>query len=338
MTVRIAVNGFGRIGRLVVRALYEMNLRDRFELVAINSRRPAKDLVHLFRYDSVHGPFVHQSLGVEDGALCIGDDQVEVLTVNDPAQLPWAALKVDLVLECTGKFNSQAGASKHLSAGAQKVLLAAPGGSDIDATIVYGVNESILRREDQIVSNASCTTNCLAPLVKALHNRIGIEHGLITTIHAVTGDQNLVDGSHQDPRRARSAMLSMVPTKTGAAAAVGLVMPELKGKLDGLAVRVPTLNVSLVDLTFTASQTTSAEAVNAALRDAAEGSLKGVLAMSDEPLVSVDFNHHTASSIVDTGLTRTIGDRLVKIMAWYDNEWGFSCRMLDTAWAMMQAT
>lgn len=336
MKVRIGVNGFGRIGRLVVRALYEMDLTDQFELVAINARRSPEESAHLFRRDSVHGTFTHATIDTQDDALCVGDDHIQMLACNDPADLPWADLGVDVVFECTGKFNSREGATKHLDAGAKKVLLAAPGGKDVDATVVFGVNESVLKSTDRIVSNASCTTNCLAPLAKVLHEKIGIESGLVTTIHAATGDQNLVDGSHKDPRRARSAMVSMVPTKTGAAAAVGLVIPELNGRLDGLAVRVPTVNVSLVDLTFRAAKPVTVEEIDQALIDAQNGRLKGVLAVCNEPLVSIDFNHHSASCIVDAPLTRVVDGRMVKVMAWYDNEWGFSCRMLDTAWAMMQ--
>ncbi|AQU82843.1 MULTISPECIES: type I glyceraldehyde-3-phosphate dehydrogenase [unclassified Halomonas] len=332
MTIRVAINGFGRIGRNVLRALYENGYRDRVQVVAINDLGDPSLNSHLLRHDTVHGHFPFK---VEHDAesITVDGDRIAISSERDPAQLPWASMNIDLVMECTGLFTKREAAAKHIEAGAKRVLISAPS-PDADATVVYGVNEDVLTAEHTVVSNASCTTNCLAPVAKALNDAVGIENGLMTTIHAYTNDQNLSDVYHSDPYRARSATHSMIPTKTGAAAAVGLVLPELAGKFDGLAVRVPVINVSLVDLTFTASRETSKEEINAIIEKAAANS--PVLAVNAEPLVSIDFNHDANSSTFDANHTRVNG-RLVKIMAWYDNEWGFSNRMLDTALAM-QAT
>ncbi len=335
MTIRVAINGFGRIGRNVLRALYESGRRDQIEVVAINDLGDAETNAHLLRYDTVHGRFAGE-VAIEGDSIVVNGDRIRVLAERDPARLPWSEIGVDVVHESTGLFNSKAKASAHLEAGAGKVLISAPGGKDVDATVVYGVNHQILKASDTVVSNASCTTNCLAPLVKPLHERIGVRGGIMTTIHAYTNDQVLTDVYHKDLRRARSATQSMIPTKTGAAAAVGLVLPELDGKLDGFAVRVPTINVSMVDLTFEAARDTDRAEIDAILRAASEGELRGVLAYNEEPLVSMDFNHHPASSIYEASLTRVIG-RLVKVVAWYDNEWGFSNRMLDTTVALVNA-
>lgn len=336
MSIRIAINGYGRIGRNIIRALYESNRQDDIQVVAINDLGDSKINAHLTQYDTTHGRFSKNVVAAGDGSLVIDGHEIQVFQERNPANIPWGKLGIDVVLECTGVFASREKASVHLESGAKKVLISAPAGSDVDATIVYGVNHQILKAHDCIVSNASCTTNCLAPMVKPLHDKLGIISGLMTTIHAYTNDQVLVDVYHKDLRRARSATHSMIPTSTGAARAVGLVLPELKGKLDGFAMRVPTINVSVVDLTLTVERETTAEKINALLQEASEGELKGVLAYSDAPLVSVDFNHHPASSIFDATQTRVIGN-LVKVLAWYDNEWGFSNRMLDTAQAMMQA-
>ncbi|MCX8048097.1 MAG: type I glyceraldehyde-3-phosphate dehydrogenase [Methylohalobius sp.] len=336
MPIKIAINGYGRIGRNVLRALFESKRTDEFTVVAINDLGDAKINAHLTRYDTVHGRFPGE-VAVEGDFLVVNGHRIRVLAQRDPSKLPWGELGVDLVMECTGLFTSKDKASAHLQAGAKKVLISAPGGEDVDATIVYGVNHKILRAHHAVVSNASCTTNCLTPLVKPLHEKIGLERGLMTTIHAYTNDQVLIDVFHKDLRRARSATQNMIPTKTGAAAAVGLVLPELKGKLDGFAVRVPTVNVSLVDLTFTASRATSKAEIDQILKDAARGELKGILAYNEEPLVSMDFNHDSHSSIYEASLTKVIDGTLVKVLAWYDNEWGFSNRMLDTAKAMMEA-
>ncbi len=334
MAITVGINGYGRIGRNVLRALYECGRTQQIRIVAINDLGDAQTNAHLTRYDTVHGKFPGE-VAVAGDAIVVNGDRIKVFAERDPAKLPWGELGVDFVLECTGLFTSKAKASAHLAAGAKKVLISAPGGEDVDATIVYGVNHQSLQASYSVVSNASCTTNCLAPLAKVLNDAMGIESGLMTTIHAYTNDQVLTDVYHSDLRRARSATMSMIPTKTGAAAAVGLVLPELKGKFDGFAVRVPTINVSLVDLTFTPGRATSVEEINALMRAAAAGPLKGVLACTDAPLVSVDFNHDPASSIYDATMTKVIGGRLVKVCAWYDNEWGFSNRMLDTtvAWA-----
>jgi glyceraldehyde 3-phosphate dehydrogenase len=336
MPVKIAINGYGRIGRMVLRALYEGQRRKELTVVAINDLGDAKTNAHLTRYDTAHGPFPF-SVEVGDNELIVDGDRIRVCAERDPAKLPWKELGVDLVMECTGLFTTKEKASSHLKAGARKVVISAPAGKDVDATVVYGVNHTVLKASDEVISNASCTTNCLAPLAMVLHEAVGIEQGLMTTIHAYTNDQVLTDVYHSDLRRARSATQSMIPTKTGAAAAVGLVLPELNGRLDGFAIRVPTINVSVVDLTFTASKPTTVEAIHSAVRAAASGPLKGVLAYTDEPLVSIDFNHNPASSTYDAGLTKILNGTLVKVCAWYDNEWGFSNRMLDTALALVNA-
>ncbi len=336
MAIRIAINGYGRIGRNILRALYEGNRREEMEIVAVNDLGDANTNAHLTRYDTAHGKFPG-TISVEGDHMVVNGDRIRVCAERDPAKLPWKELAVDVVLECTGFFRDKAKASGHLQAGASKVIISAPGGGDIDATIVYGVNHGDLKASDTVISNASCTTNCLAPMVKPLADSIGVEHGLMTTIHAYTNDQVLTDVFHKDLRRARSATMSMIPTKTGAAAAVGLVLPQLKGRLDGFAIRVPTINVSMVDLTFEASRDTSVEEVHEIIKAASEGPLKGVLAYTDEPLVSIDFNHDPASSTYDASLTRMMGKRFVKVCSWYDNEWGFSNRMLDTTVALVNA-
>jgi glyceraldehyde 3-phosphate dehydrogenase len=332
MAIKVAINGYGRIGRNVLRALYESGRTGEVQVVAVNDLGDANILAHLTRYDTAHGKFPG-TVEVVDGAMIVNGDRIRVTAQRDPAKLPWAELGVDVVLECTGFFASKEKASAHLSAGARKVLISAPAGG-VDATVVYGVNHGVLKAGDTVVSNASCTTNCLAPLAKVMHEKFGLLQGLMTTVHAYTNDQVLTDVYHEDVRRARSATQSMIPTKTGAAAAVGLVLPELKGKLDGFAIRVPTINVSIVDLTFTAGRATSVDEVNAAVREAANGPLKGILAYTDEPLVSVDFNHNPASSTYDATLTKVIDGTRVKVCSWYDNEWGFSNRMQDTALAL----
>ena len=336
MTIRVAINGYGRIGRNVLRAHYEGGKKHDIEIVAINDLGDPKTNAHLTRYDTAHGRFPG-TVEVDGDYMVVNGDRIRVLANRNPAELPWGELKVDVVLECTGFFTTKEKAGAHIQGGAKKVIISAPGGKDVDATIVYGVNHDVLKASDTVISNASCTTNCLAPLVQPLHQKIGVVTGLMTTIHAYTNDQVLTDVYHSDLRRARSATSSMIPTKTGAASAVGLVLPELNGKLDGYAIRVPTINVSLVDLSFVAARETSVDEVNAILKAAAsEGPLKGILAYTDEPLVSVDFNHSTASSTVDEGLTKVSGN-LVKVGSWYDNEWGFSNRMLDTTVALMSA-
>ncbi|MDX1537986.1 type I glyceraldehyde-3-phosphate dehydrogenase [Arsukibacterium sp.] len=334
MSIRVAINGFGRIGRNVLRALYESNKNYDINIVAINDLGDAAINAHLLKYDTAHGIFA-ASVSHDDEAIYVNDDQIKTLSIRNPADLPWADLKVDVVLECTGLFTDRKTAGAHLTAGAKKVIISAPG-KDVDATVVYGVNHQVITPEMTIISNASCTTNCLAPIAKPLSDALGIESGLMTTIHAYTNDQRLSDVYHTDVRRARAAAMSMIPTKTGAAAAVGLVVPELKGKFDGLAVRVPTLNVSLVDLTFIAGRETSIEEVNDIIRAAAAKSpMNQVLAVNDLPLVSVDFNHNPMSSVFDATETRVNG-RLVKVMSWYDNEWGFSNRMLDNVVELMK--
>ncbi len=338
MAIKVAINGYGRIGRNVLRALYESGRGDEIRIVAVNDLGDARTNAHLTRHDTAHGPFPG-TVEVDGDQLVVNGERIQVLSGRDPAQLPWGELGVDLVLECTGLFASREKAAAHLQGGARKVLISAPAGSEVDATVVYGVNHTVLRADHQVVSNASCTTNCLAPLVRVLADSVGLEHGLMNTIHSYTNDQVLTDVYHSDLRRARSATTSQIPTKTGAAAALGLVIPEMTGRLDGFAIRVPTLNVSLVDLTFTASRDTTVEEVNAAMRAASErGPLSGgILAYNEEPLVSVDFNHNPASCIFDATLTKVQGGRLVKACGWYDNEWGFSNRMLDAAVAMMAA-
>ena len=333
MAIKVAINGYGRIGRNILRAVFEQGRNDEFDIVAINDLGKPETNAHLTRYDTAHGPFPGE-VSVDGDHLVVDGDRLRVFAERDPAKLPWGELGVDVVMECTGIFSSAEKAGLHLQAGAKKVLISAPAKGDVDATIVYGVNEGVLKGSDRIVSNASCTTNCLAPLAKALHEGVGIEHGAMTTIHSYTNDQVLTDVYHSDLRRARSATMSMIPTSTGAAKAVGLVLPELAGRLDGFAMRVPTINVSIVDLTFTASRDTSTEEVNGLLQKAADGR---ILCYSEEPLVSSDYNHTSASSTVDAELTRVMGPRLVKVCSWYDNEWGFSSRMLDTTVALMGA-
>jgi glyceraldehyde 3-phosphate dehydrogenase len=335
MPIKVGINGYGRIGRNVLRALYEARRTGEVQIVALNDLGDAKTNAHLTRYDTVHGRFDGE-VKVDGDAMVVNGDRIKVLAERDPAKLPWGDLGVEYVFESTGLFTSKAKAGAHLKGGAKRVIISAPGGEDVDATIVYGVNHNVLRSDFTVISNASCTTNCLVPVVKVLHDKIGVVNGIMTTIHSYTNDQVLTDVYHSDLRRARSATMSQIPTKTGAAAAVGLVLPELKGKLDGYSIRVPTINVSLVDLTFTAKRPTNAEEVNKLMREAAaSGPLKGVLAYNDAPLVSSDFNHDPHSSIFDATLTKIIDGTLVKVFAWYDNEWGFSNRMIDTtlAWA-----
>jgi glyceraldehyde 3-phosphate dehydrogenase len=336
MAIKVGINGYGRIGRNVLRALYEGKLQNEIKIVAINDLGDANTNVHLTRFDTVHGRFpgdVH----VEGDSMVVNGDRIRVVAQRDPSKLPWGELGVEFVLECTGLFTSKAKASAHLTAGAKKVVISAPGGDDVDATIVYGVNHKVLTSSHTVISNASCTTNCLAPLAKVLHDEVGILAGVMNTVHSYTNDQVLTDVYHTDLRRARSATMSMIPTKTGAAAAVGLVLPELKGRFDGFAIRVPTINVSMVDLSFNAGRKTSVDEINAAVKKAANGDLKGILAYNDAPLVSVDFNHDPASSTYDATLTKVIQGTLVKVCAWYDNEWGFSNRMLDTTLAWSRA-
>jgi glyceraldehyde 3-phosphate dehydrogenase len=335
MTVRVAINGYGRIGRNVLRAHYESGKKNDIQIVAINDLGDAKSNAHLTRYDTAHGKFPG-TVEVDGDHMIVNGDKIRVFAQRNPAEIPWGDLNVDVVLECTGFFTTKEKASAHLKGGAKKVIISAPGGKDVDATIVYGVNHGVLKSSDTVISNASCTTNCLAPLVKPLHDKIGLVNGLMTTIHAYTNDQVLTDVMHEDLRRARSATMSQIPTKTGAASAVGLVLPELNGKLDGYAIRVPTINVSIVDLSFIAARDTTVDEVNAIMKEAAEGPLKGILGYNVEPLVSVDFNHNPASSTFDSTLTKVSG-RLVKVSSWYDNEWGFSNRMLDTTMALMSA-
>ena len=330
MTIKIAINGFGRIGRLTARAVFE-DKRDDFEIVAIND--PGGNFFPLLKYDSIHGraPFTVDRDG-EDWIIIDGK-RIRRFRDRDPAKLKWGEVDTDILMECTGRYNNREGAQLHLDSGAKKVLISAPA-QDEDLTVVYGVNHGLIKAEHKIISNASCTTNCLAPMAYALHNEVGIEKGFMTTIHAYTGDQNLVDGSHKDPLRARAAAMNMVPTSTGAAKAVGKVLPELNGKLDGVAIRVPTPNVSLVDLKFIPSRKTSVEEINDAMTKYAHGELKGVLGVYDDPCVSGDFNHDPHSSIFSLAGTKAIDGDLIRVMSWYDNEWGFSCRMLDTAKVM----
>ena len=329
MTVKIGINGYGRIGRNVVRAIHELGRADEFDVVAVNDLGDANTNAHLTQYDTAHGKFPG-TVSVEGGDLFVNGDRIKVLQERDPAKLPWAELGVDLVMECTGIFRSRETAGAHIAGGAKKVIVSAPG-QNVDNTIVYGVNHDSLKATDEVISNASCTTNCLAPVAKVMHEAIGIEHGLMTTIHAYTNDQVLTDVFHKDLRRARSATMSQIPTKTGAAAAVGMVLPELNGKLDGISVRVPTPNVSVVDLKFVSKKKTTPEEINAAIKAAADGPMKGVLGYTDQPNVSIDFNHQPASSTVDLLSTKVVDGQLVRIATWYDNEWGFSCRMCDTA-------
>ncbi len=334
MAVKVGINGYGRIGRNVLRAIYESGRNQEIQVVALNDLADAATNAHLTQYDTAHGRFPGK-VSVDGDAIVVNGDRIKVFAQRDPSKIPWGEVGADFVLECTGFFTTKVDAAKHIAGGAKKVVISAPGGKDVDATIVYGVNHQVLTSAMTVISNASCTTNCLAPIAKVLNDSVGIERGLMTTIHAYTNDQRLTDVFHEDIRRARSATMSMIPTKTGAAAAVGLVMPELKGKLDGFAVRVPTINVSLVDLTFTPKRATSVEEINKLMKAAADGPLKGVLNYTEALLVSVDYNHDPASSTYDATMTKIIDGNLVKVCSWYDNEWGFSNRMIDTtlAWA-----
>jgi len=336
MTIKVAINGYGRIGRNILRAHYEGGKKHAIEIVAVNDLGDAKINAHLTKYDTAHGRFPG-TVEVDKDHLVVNGDRIRVCAQRDPAQLPWKEMGVEVVLECTGLFNSKAKASAHIAAGAKRVILSAPGDKDVDATVVYGVNHQILKPSHTVISNASCTTNCLAPLVKALDDSIGLVSGLMTTVHSYTNDQVLTDVYHKDLRRARAATMSMIPTKTGAAAAVGLVLPHLNGKLDGFAIRVPTINVSVVDLAFVAKRPTSVDEVNKAIKQASDKELKGILDYSSDQLVSVDFNHNAASSIFDATLTKVAEGTLVKVCSWYDNEWGFSNRMLDTTVAFVKA-
>ncbi len=336
MTIKVAINGFGRIGRNILRANYEAGKKHGLQFVAINDLGDAKTNAHLLKYDTTHGRF-KGTVVVDGDSLVVNGDRIRVLAERDPAKLPWKDLGVDVVHECTGLFTGKAKAGAHLAAGAKKVIISAPGEKDVDRTVVFGVNHNMLKSSDTVISNASCTTNCLAPLVKALDDRLGVVAGLMTTVHSYTNDQVLTDVYHTDLRRARSASQNMIPTKTGAAAAVGLVLPHLNGKLDGFAIRVPTINVSIVDLSFVAKRAVTVDEVNNAVKQASETDLKGLLEYNTDPLVSSDFNHNPASSIFDSTLTKVSNGTLVKVSAWYDNEWGFSNRMLDTTVAMMNA-
>ncbi len=335
MTIKVAINGFGRIGRNTMRALYESGKRSEIEIVAINGRGDAKHHAHLFKHDTTHGRFSGE-VEVDGECIIVNGDRIKKIYDRDPLKLPWADLNIDVVFECTGSFRSQESASKHIEAGAKKVLISAPV-TDADATVVYGVNHNTLKKDHKIISNASCTTNCLAPLIKPLHESIGVKHGLMTTIHSYTNDQVLNDIYHSDLRRARSATMSQIPTKTGATKGLGLVIPELNGRLDGFAMRVPTINVSTVVLSFVAERDTSIKEINDVMLSASKGELQGVLEYCDEPLVSVDFNHNSASAVYDATLTKVMQSSLVKVISWYDNEWGFSNRMLDTTIAISNA-
>jgi len=336
MAVKVAINGYGRIGRNVLRALYEAKRNSEIQIVAVNDLGDAETNAHLTQYDTAQGKFPGE-VGVEGGDLVVNGDRIKVCAERDPSKLPWKDLGVDVVLECTGLFTSKAKAGAHIAGGAKKVIISAPGEKDVDGTFVFGVNHDKIKASDTVISNASCTTNCLAPLAKVLHEKIGIVHGLMTTIHSYTNDQVLTDVFHKDLRRARSATMSQIPTKTGAAAAVGLVLPELNGRLDGFAMRVPTINVSVVDLVFVAKRETSNAEIDAAITEASQGALKGILGVNKKPLVSVDFNHNPLSSIYDATQTRVMGGTLVKVLSWYDNEWGFSNRMLDMTLAFANA-
>ena len=335
MTVRLAINGFGRIGRLVMRSIIESGRTD-VRIVGINDLGSAEMNGHLLKYDSVHG-VLNEDVKVDGDTIDVGYGPIKVSAERDPENLPWGDIGVDIAMECTGFFTKRDDAAKHIAAGAKKVLISAPG-KEVDQTIVYGVNSDLLTAEDTVVSNASCTTNCLAPVADVLNKTVGIEKGFMTTVHSYTGDQRPLDALHSDPRRARAAALNIIPTSTGAAAAVGLVLPELVGKLDGTSVRVPTPNVSLIDLTFTSGRNTTVEEINVAMKEASEGRLNGVLGYNTLPLVSTDFNHNPASSSFDATQTQVVGGNFVRVLSWYDNEWGFSSRMPDTAVAMMNAS
>ncbi len=335
MAIKVAINGYGRIGRNILRALYESGRKD-VQVVAVNDLGDVATNAHLTKYDTAHGRFPG-TVAVDGEHLVVNGDRIKVLALRNPAEAPWKALGVDVVLECTGLFTSKAKSQAHLDAGAKKVIISAPGDKDVDATVVYGVNHGVLKAAHTVISNASCTTNCLAPVAKVLHDRLGIVSGLMTTIHAYTNDQVLTDVYHKDLHRARAAAINMIPTKTGAAAAVGLVLPELNGKLDGFSMRVPTINVSVVDLTFVAARNTTKDEVNAIMKEVSGGTLKGVIGYSTEPLVSSDFNHDSHSAVFDAPQTRVSNGNLVKVLVWYDNEWGFSNRMLDITAALMAA-
>ena len=335
MTINIGINGYGRIGRNILRALYESKHHTDIKIVAINDVGDNSVSAHLTKYDSAHGKF-HKEVTADNNFMYVGDDKINITSERDPSKINWGKYNVDVVYECTGKFNSKEATEIHLKNGAKKVIISAPG-KNVDATIVYGVNEKILSKDHNIISNASCTTNCIAPVIQILNNTVGVEHGLITTIHSFTNDQRLTDANHSDIRRARAATLSMIPTKTGAAKNVGLVIPELEGKLDGLAVRIPTVNVSVVDLVVRTKKNTSINEVNKILLDASKNEMKNIIAYNDIPLVSTDFNHNPASSIYDANLTKVMDDKLLKVYVWYDNEWGFSNRMLDVTLALMNA-
>ena len=337
MAIKVGINGYGRIGRNILRALYEAKRTKDIQIVAINDLGDAKTNAHLTRHDTTHGRFPGK-VEVDGDSLVVDGDRIRVVAERDPSKLPWGELGVDTVLECTGLFTSKAKAGAHLKGGAKRVVISAPGGEDVDATVVYGVNHNVLKSSFTVISNASCTTNCLAPVAKVLHEKIGITAGVMNTVHAYTNDQVLSDVYHSDLRRARSATMSQIPTKTGAAAAVGLVLPELKGRLDGFSVRVPTINVSLVDLSFIARRATSVDEINKVMKEASDGAMKGIVAYNTEPLVSVDFNHDPHSATFDATLTKVIDGTLVKVCAWYDNEWGFSNRMLDTTLAWSKAS
>ena len=334
MTIKVAINGYGRIGRNIMRALYELGRTDEISIVAINDLGDANSNAHLTRYDTAHGKFPG-TVSVDDGDLVVNGDRIKVFAERDPSKLPWAELGVDLVMECTGFFRSRETAGAHITAGAKKVIVSAPG-QNVDNTVVYGVNHDSLKSSDLVISNASCTTNCLAPLAKTLNDAIGIERGIMTTIHSYTGDQPMLDRRHNDLYRARAAAMAMIPTSTGAAKALGEVLPELAGKLDGTAMRVPTPNVSAVDLTFEAAKNVTVEEVNAVIEEAAAGHMGHVLSYDPEPKVSIDFNHTPYSTIFAPDQTKVIGGRTVRVLAWYDNEWGFSCRMADVAATMGQ--
>ena len=336
MSIKIGINGYGRIGRNILRAIHEYDRTSEFDVVALNDLGDPETNAHLTRYDTAHGPF-NGTVEVDGGDIVVNGVRVKVFAERDPAKLPWGDLGVDVVFECTGLFRTLETAGKHIEGGAKKVIISAPGGEGVEKTIVYGVNHDILTADDQVISNASCTTNCLAPLVAPLHAAIGLKHGIMTTIHAYTNDQVLTDVFHKDLRRARSGTMSQIPTSTGAARAVGKVLPELNGKLDGFSMRVPTINVSAVDLTFVSERATSIDEINDVLKAASEGPLKGVLDYNEAPLVSIDFNHNPASSTYDSTLTKVIDGTLIKVIAWYDNEWGFSNRMLDTTVALVNA-
>ena len=333
MGIKVAINGYGRIGRQILRAIYDYNLEKQLDIVAVNASGSLETNAHLTKFDTIHGRF-NADVSHDENHLIINGKKIPFFSTRNPAELPWALLGVDLVMECTGAFTSKAAANVHLESGAKKVLISAPGGADVDATVVYGVNHNVITDDMTVISNASCTTNSLAPIAKALNDAIGINKGLMTTIHSLTNDQTVTDVRHKDLRRARSGVDNMIPTKTGAAKAVGLVLPELNGKLDGLAIRVPTTNLSLVDLSFEAGRETSVAEVNAVLKAASEGEMKGVLGFNVLPLVSMDFNHTTEASNFDSTLTKVTCGNMVKVFSWYDNEWGFSCQMLNTARAM----